>query len=148
MACNESSSHDPGELRAMQVTSATASASATTAPQSSASATTVDYNTFLTLLVAELKNQDPTKPMDSAQYISQLASFSNVEQAVKMNAKLDSMISAYALMQAEGFVGRTVTSADGSITGTVASVQVTQDGAVATLKNGQRLLLGAGITVS
>jgi flagellar basal-body rod modification protein FlgD len=129
----------------MQVTSATGAAAATKAPQSS---TTLDYNTFLTLLVAELKNQDPTKPMDSAQYIAQLASFSNVEQGVKMNAKLDAMMSSYALTQAEGFIGRTVTSADGSITGIVASVEVAQDSAVAILKNGQRLPLAAGITVS
>ena len=54
-----------------------------------------------------MKNQDPTKPMDSAQFIAQLASFSDVEQAVKTNAKLDAMMSSLALTQAEGFIGRT-----------------------------------------
>ena len=61
-----------------------------------------------------MKNQDPTKPMDSAQFVAQLASFSSVEQAVKTNAKLDAMMSALALSQAEGFIGRTIISADGS----------------------------------
>ena len=89
----------------------------------------LDYNTFLQLLIAEMKNQDPTKPMDSAQYIGQLASFSNVEQAVKTNAKLDAMMSSMALTQAEGFIGRTVTSADDSVSGKVISVRVTADGA-------------------
>ena len=34
------------------------------------SSNSVDYNTFLQLLVAEMKNQDPTNPMDTAQYMS------------------------------------------------------------------------------
>jgi flagellar basal-body rod modification protein FlgD len=56
-------------------------------------------------------------------------------------------MSSLALTQAEGFIGRTVTSADGSLTGKVVSVRVTSDGAMATLDGGQELLLGPGITV-
>jgi flagellar basal-body rod modification protein FlgD len=134
----------------MQVTSTTLTAASTSTPTPTPSAppsTTLDYSAFLRLLIAEMKNQDPTKPMDSAQFVAQLASFSNVEQAVKTNAKLDSIMSSLALTQAEGFIGRTVTSADGSVTGKVVSVRVTSDGAMATLDGGQELLLGPGITV-
>jgi flagellar basal-body rod modification protein FlgD len=134
----------------MQVTSTTLTAASTSTPTPTPSAppsTTLDYSAFLRLLIAEMKNQDPTKPMDSAQFVAQLASFSNVEQAVKTNAKLDSIMSSLALTQAEGFIGRTVTSADGSLTGKVVSVRVTSDGAMATLDGGQELLLGPGITV-
>ena len=134
----------------MQVTPTTQAAASTptpTAPASPAPAT-VDYNAFLQLLIAEMKNQDPTKPMDAAQFVSQLASFSGVEQAVKTNAKLDAIMSSIALTQAEGFIGRTVTSADGSISGKVVSVQVTSDGANALLDNGKSILLGPGIKVS
>jgi len=133
----------------MQVTSTTPTAAATPTPTPSApQSATLDYSAFLQLLIAEMKNQDPTKPMDSAQYVAQLASFSGVEQAVKTNAKLDSLMSTMALTQAEGFVGRTVTSADGGVTGKVVSVRVTSDGAMATLDGGQELLLGPGISVS
>ncbi len=136
----------------MQVTSSTATqaaaSTATTASAKDQSAATLDYTTFLRLLIAELKNQDPTKPMDSAQYIGQLASFSNVEQAVKTNAKLDAMMSSLALTQAEGFIGRTVTAADDSVSGKVTSVRVTADGALATLDSGQELLLAPGIKVA
>jgi flagellar basal-body rod modification protein FlgD len=52
------------------------------------SKTAVDYQSFLRLLVAEMKNQDPTNPMDSTQYVAQLASFSQVEQSVQINSKL------------------------------------------------------------
>ena len=85
----------------MQVMTSTAASAATQTETETAktSASTLDYNAFLGLLIAELKNQDPTKPMDSAQYIAQLASFSNVEQSVKANAKLDSLISAQQLSQ-------------------------------------------------
>jgi flagellar basal-body rod modification protein FlgD len=136
----------------MQVPSSTAtqsssSAAATTSTKDQ-SAATLDYTTFLRLLIAELKNQDPTKPMDSAQYIGQLASFSNVEQSVKTNAKLDAMMSSLALTQAEGFIGRTVTSADDAVSGKVLSVRVTSDGAVATLDSGYELLLAPGIKVA
>ena len=139
----------------MQVTSSTATQAAASAGSTAAtvsakdqSAATLDYTTFLRLLIAELKNQDPTKPMDSAQYIGQLASFSNVEQAVKTNAKLDAMMSSLALTQAEGFIGRTVTAADDSVSGKVTSVRVTADGALATLDNGYELLLAPGIKVA
>jgi len=132
----------------MQVIPTTASGPTPTPDASAAQAASLDYTAFLRLLIAEMKNQDPTKPMDSAQYIGQLASFSGVEQAVKTNAKLDAMMSAFALTQAEGFIGRSVTSADGTVSGTVVSVRVTSDGAMARLENGTELLLGPGITVS
>ena len=53
---------------------------------------TVDYQAFLRLLVAEMKNQDPTSPMESTDYVAQLATFSQVEQSVQANAKLDQIL--------------------------------------------------------
>jgi len=47
-----------------------------------------DFTTFLKLLTAQLKNQDPLKPLDSTQFVAQLASFSSVEQQVKTNDAL------------------------------------------------------------
>jgi flagellar basal-body rod modification protein FlgD len=136
-------------MQVPSTTSSTTQSSTTTSTAATdASKNMLDYNTFLQLLIAEMKNQDPTKPMDSAQYIGQLASFSNVEQAVKTNAKLDAMMSSLALTQAEGFIGRTVTAADDSVSGNVTSVRVTADGALATLDNGSELLLAPGIKVA
>lgn len=51
-----------------------------------------DYNTFLQLLIAQARNQDPTNPTDPAQYVQQFASLSQVEQSVTANAKLDKII--------------------------------------------------------
>jgi len=122
-----------------------AASTANSASTSAASVTpTVDYNQFLQLLVAELQNQDPTSPTDPTQYMSQLASFSSVEQQVQTNSTLDSLLSA----QATNIIGQKVTSADGSTTGTVASVVIsTGGGAVAALTNGSTVTLGPGVTI-
>jgi flagellar basal-body rod modification protein FlgD len=120
------------------------------AAQSSASASepaSVDYNAFLRLLIAQIKHQDPTKPMDSAQLMSQLASFSNVEQSIKINQKLDSLMTSSALSQIDSLVGRTVISADGTMAGTVLAVRVISGGTVAILEDGRELPLGPGVTI-
>jgi flagellar basal-body rod modification protein FlgD len=109
---------------------------------------TVDYNAFLQLLIAQMKNQDPTSPQDPSAFMAQLASFSSVEQAMQTNAKLDAMLSSSALSQAESLIGRTITSADGLTSGKVLSVNVSSAGSTALLEDGKTLALGDGISVS
>jgi flagellar basal-body rod modification protein FlgD len=125
-------------------TNTNAASAASSASTSTATAATVNYNEFLQLLVAELQNQDPTNPADPTQYMSQLASFSSVEQQVQTNSTLDSLLAA----QAGGLVGQTVTSADGTTSGVVASIQTSASGgAIATLQNGSTVTLGSGVTI-
>jgi flagellar basal-body rod modification protein FlgD len=52
-----------------------------------------NFQTFLTLLTTQLKNQDPMSPMDSNQFTQQLVMYSQVEQQIDSNAKLDTLIS-------------------------------------------------------
>ena len=52
-------------------------------------------STFLTLLVAQLKNQDPSSPMDGTTFVTQLAQFSNLEQNLAMRQDLDSIDTKY-----------------------------------------------------
>ena len=54
----------------------------------------VDFQNFLTLLTAQLRNQDPLDPADSTEFVAQLAQFTSVEQLVNVNNKLDSLASA------------------------------------------------------
>ncbi|MCO4315670.1 flagellar hook assembly protein FlgD [Phyllobacterium sp. 21LDTY02-6] len=108
----------------------------------------VDYQTFLKLLVAQMKNQDPTKPMDATEQVAQLAQFSSVEQAVRMNTKLDQLLASSSLAQADGIIGRTVTSFDGKITGVVESVRIYADGMIAKLKDGAEVPITPGIVIS
>jgi flagellar basal-body rod modification protein FlgD len=54
------------------------SAASTSSSSASAATQSLSYNDFLTLLMAEMKNQDPTQPMDPSQMVSQLATVSEV----------------------------------------------------------------------
>lgn len=135
------------------VSSSTAPPAATTTTKpstpSSAASAAVDYTSFLQLLVQELKNQDPTNPSDPTQYLSQIATFSNVQQAVQTNATLSTLLTATSLSQAENAIGKTVTSADGSTSGVVKSVALSSSGAAtATLDSGSTLPLDSTVTLS
>jgi flagellar basal-body rod modification protein FlgD len=56
------------------------------------SETPSDYETFLTLLTAQLKHQDPLNPADSSEFAVQLATFSGVEQQVQSNDLLSALL--------------------------------------------------------
>ena len=132
----------------MQVGTATTTSANTAEAPARTQSSSLDYDAFLQLLIAQMKNQDPTQPMDSAEYMGQLASFSNVEQGINMNARLDALLTAQALTQADGIIGRTLTSADGEISGKVTAVRIVSGGAVAVLDNDVQMLLGPGVTVT
>lgn len=123
------------------------SATGTGANQSTSSAGNVDYQSFLKLLVAEMKNQDPSNPMDSTQYVAQLASFSSVEQTIQVNNKLADLLQGSAVAQADSLLGHTLTSADGAVSGVVSTVKLTSDGLVAVLEGGTEVTVETGITV-
>lgn len=127
---------------------AVSGASTVNQPAQTAKASAVDYDAFLKLLVAELKNQDPTKPMESTEYIAQLASFSSVEQTIQTNEKLDKLLSASFITNAGSLIGRTVTSSDGSVSGKVEQVKVSDGVGVAVLSNGEQLSIDSTVTVS
>ncbi|EFL89478.1 flagellar hook assembly protein FlgD [Ahrensia sp. R2A130] len=106
----------------------------------------VDYDSFLKLLVAELENQDPTKPMESSEFVAQLATFSGVEQSIQTNTKLDALLAGNVLGQAGTMIGRTVTAGD--VTGLVDSVAIESGSASLVLDDGRRVALSAVSGVS
>ncbi len=108
----------------------------------------LNYDSFLKLLIASMKNQDPTKPNDPAETMSQLASFSNVEQSIKLNEKLANLISVSSAGQAAALVGKTVSSLDGAVNGVVKSVELRTDGLILILRGGMRLPVGDGIRIT
>ena len=86
----------------MDVTAPTQSAAPPVAAKAKTPSPTSDFDTFLTLLTAQIRNQDPLEPADSTEYTAQLATFSNVEQAVKTNDLLTSMIARLDSQQIAG----------------------------------------------
>ncbi len=111
------------------------------------SAKTADYDAFLSLLVTQLKNQDPTAPSDPGEFIAQLATFSSVEQQLQTNLKLTELIQVNLLNQAANVIGLTVSSADGNQRGIVSSVTLTDNGLVAKLNDGSSLTIGDGVVI-
>ncbi|MES2711113.1 MAG: flagellar hook capping FlgD N-terminal domain-containing protein [Pseudomonadota bacterium] len=70
-----------------------------------------DFNTFLTLLTTQLRNQSPTDPLDTNQMTAQLVQFASVEQQMSTNQNLAQLLSLQqnsALTAAAGLVGRRV----------------------------------------
>jgi flagellar basal-body rod modification protein FlgD len=101
------------------ITSATSTSSSTTSNKTASTATTGiadNFQTFLTLLTTQLQNQNPLDPLDTNQFTQQLVQFAGVEQQLKSNDQLKSLIdiekSAQAT-QALVYVGNTV-AVDGS----------------------------------
>ena len=66
---------------------------------------------FLQLLIAQLKNQDPTNPTDGTAFVTQLATFTNVQQQTKATSDLDGILS---LMQAAATPANTAPPTSGT----------------------------------
>jgi flagellar basal-body rod modification protein FlgD len=91
---------------------------ATGAAQDSGTASLLQPNTFLDLLVDELKYQNPLDPTDSSDFMNQIAELSQVEQ-------LQTVSSSSEISEAAGLIGQSVTGDDTTgtlITGTVTGV--------------------------
>ena len=75
---------------------AAAAASNDSAKAIAKSTNDVTTNEFLKLLVTQLQNQDPLDPMDNSQFLTQLATFSSMEQLISINQGVTSLSDAYA----------------------------------------------------
>jgi flagellar basal-body rod modification protein FlgD len=78
--------------------------------------TGADFHSFLTLLTAQLRNQDPLQPLDSTQFVAQLASFSTVEQLIGVNDRLDAQAGGAAAQSSAGiasWIGHAASAIDG-----------------------------------
>jgi flagellar basal-body rod modification protein FlgD len=103
-----------------------------TAPKPTPASTTVDRpdqmgkDVFLKLLVAQMKYQDPLQPTDSAQMMSQLAQFSQVEGLNNLNRQITALGLSQDFASAVSMIGKTVSyknAAGDTKTGVVSGVQ-------------------------
>ncbi|MCR9072081.1 MAG: hypothetical protein NXI18_10205 [Alphaproteobacteria bacterium] len=96
----------------MDVSSTTSTSSSTSSGTSSSMTGLADqYDQFLTLLTTQLQNQDPLNPMDNNQMVDQLVNFASVEQQIKQNDNLESLIgllNASADAAAVSYIGKDV----------------------------------------
>ncbi|HEU5046395.1 MAG TPA: flagellar hook capping FlgD N-terminal domain-containing protein [Rickettsiales bacterium] len=94
-------------------TSAAQQAASSSSSNSSSGLTSLagNFDTFLTLLTTQLKNQDPTSPVDSNQFTQQLVEFAGVQQQVESNTLLKQLVASSQSGQvsnAASFVGTTI----------------------------------------
>lgn len=131
----------------------TATSSATPARSSAAQpppTKPLDRDAFLKLLITQLRNQDPLKPMDDTQFISQLAQFSSLEQMQSMNNTMEGFAAGQVVSQAVGMIGHTIKAIDPK-TGDLISDRVTgvkiEDGIKLVTSTGKQVLVGYVIGV-
>lgn len=105
--------------------STTTAAAASTAPATSSTTTSAlgslsgNLNSFLKLLMTQLQNQDPTAPMDTNAFTSQLVQYSSVEQQINTNTNLTNLITATqsnTMLQSSSLVGKQVTVTNDHLT--------------------------------
>jgi flagellar basal-body rod modification protein FlgD len=77
---------------------------------------------FLRILLAQLRFQDPLKPIDNQQFLAQMAQFSALAQTAQLNERVDTLLTIQAAVQSIGLIGKTV---EVSISGTAKVGQVT-----------------------
>src|SRR5436305_175629 len=84
----KSASQQVAQGLAHQSATAKSAAAQTTNTSASAAAQGITSNDFLTLLVTEMKNQDPTQPTDPNAYIQQLVGVNSLQQLISINQEL------------------------------------------------------------
>lgn len=94
---------------------AVAAVNASTA--ASQSAFGLSFQSLLKIILTQLTYQDPLKPLDNFQFVSQLAEFSQLQQSQTLNDQVTSLLAAQSVSQATIFLGRTVDYATSQTTG-------------------------------
>jgi flagellar basal-body rod modification protein FlgD len=117
----------------MTVTPTNANTPSTAAQPDAMKQLSGNFSTFLTLLTTQLKNQDPTSPMDSNQFTQQLVMYSQVEQQIGTNDNLKTLIAqgtSNAATMAAGYLGKkvSVTTGVASLSGGSATWTYNLDG--------------------
>jgi flagellar basal-body rod modification protein FlgD len=98
----------------------------TSKPDTVASKSLGDKDTFLKLLVAQLKYQDPSNPADSTQFLAQTAQFTQVEKL----GEISDLLTHQQLINASALVGKTATyqdAAGNSLTGPIQAAKLNGD---------------------
>src|SRR5690349_2982489 len=99
-------------VAAQQTNTATAGSSASPAGNNALNSLSANFDDFLKLLMTQLQNQDPSSPLDTNQFTSELVQFSSVEQQINTNTSLTQLIQltqAGEVMQGSSMTGKRVT---------------------------------------
>lgn len=129
---------------------ATSAGLLTPTTQPTSTTNSVDKDTFLQLLVAQLRYQDPTNPADTSQMMAQTAQFSALEQMQAVAEQTSQLLAAQVAFGASSLVGRTVTYPDSSgaeVTGVVDAVRFEATGPILVV-DGADVTVGSVLSVA
>lgn len=90
---------------------------------SAQSAYGLDFQSLLSIILTQLTYQDPLKPVDNFQFVSQLAQFSQLQQSQTLNDQVSALLAAQGATQATNLLGRTI---DYEVNGATLSGKVLQ----------------------
>ncbi len=93
------------------------------------------FEDLLKIVLTQLTYQDPLKPMDNFQFVSQLAQFSQIQQTTNMSDSLQTLVAAQATSQAASLLGKQVDVPAGQtvLTGKVTAIAFGQEGPTITI---------------
>jgi flagellar basal-body rod modification protein FlgD len=99
---------------------------------------TLGVNDFLKLLTTQLQAQDPLKPMDDTQFISQMTSFTNLQQTQTLTSDLESFTKQQQITDANSYLGKTVSVTDAAgnnVSGVVSAISINAGAPMVTINN-------------
>ncbi len=85
----------------------------------------LDFQSLLKIILTQLTYQDPLKPLDNVEFVSQLGQFAQLQQSQTLNDQITNLLASQAASQATGLLGKTVDltlSAGAALSGTVTAV--------------------------
>ena len=115
---------------------------------------TMGQTEFLQLLVTQMRNQDPLKPVSDTEFIAQMAQFTSLEQTKEMSSDVQELRQSYALTQGTNLLGKTVKVATSEnenevfTKGIVTGLEVNRDGDVSLILNNKAYALESVIAVN
>jgi flagellar basal-body rod modification protein FlgD len=129
----------------VSATNSTASSAATSTTSKASSkigaAAGMGKDDFMKLLMEQLKNQDPMKPMEDKEFITQLAQFSSLESIDALTEQMEALTGSQMLVQAATLIGKPATAKLTSgevVTGTISQVKMI-DGKPTAVINGKEI---------
>lgn len=114
-------------------------------PATAQSAFGLDFQSLLKIILTQLTYQDPLKPMDNFQFVSQLGQFAQLQQTQSLNDQITNLLSAQAATQATSLLGKTVDISDGPtlLSGQVTAVSFNSGQPLVTIKTADGQTIGS-----
>jgi len=109
----------------------------------------LDFQALLSIILTQLTYQDPLKPVDNFQFVSQLAQFSQLQQSQSLNDQVTALLAAQGATQATSLLGRTIDfTANGStLSGKVEGVSFTTGQPAVTIRTDTNQVI-SGVSIA